>query len=184
MKAECYTPGTYHVIVNPESFANASDCTDTDDDITSSPNSRSSRGTKSGSRRRTRVKSRPSSAIETEDPNVVILSRFEDALTMNSGYWKASRVSPPTSTPRSKSPEGFDELDFSGIPIPNQPLFLEPAGEVEDAKLLNHFRRVVWRHLVQAGSSNTLLSNDGINIPGADIFEREAAHFRPVSCCI
>lgn len=183
MKAECYLPGTYHVVVNPDSFSNAADYTDdTDDDLHSSPNSKSGhRSTKSTSQPRNRIKSRPQSSMGTDDPNVVILTKFEDSFTINSGYWKPSRVTPPTSTARSKSPDEFDDNSLLNLPRQQQPLLLHHITHVEDARLLSHFRSVVWRHLVQTSPGSDYLPADGINIPGADIFEREAAGCRPVS---
>ncbi|KAK2873621.1 hypothetical protein FQN49_002227 [Arthroderma sp. PD_2] len=180
MKAECYLPGTYHVVVNPDSFANLTDeSEDSQDDLP--PTKRTARVAQSSSHKRnSSSKSRPRSSMESTDPNVVILSKFEDSMALNTSYWKSLRSSPQTVSSRSKSPESFEDNAVQESKKPKHPIFIGSAGHLEDARLLSHFRNVVWKHLVQGGLGHDPIHGSGTNMPGADIFEKEAANFLPL----
>ncbi|EZF92885.1 hypothetical protein H113_06326 [Trichophyton rubrum MR1459] len=180
MKAECYLPGTYHVVVNPDSFANLTDDSeDSQDELP--PIKKTVRPSQSASHKRNTSKSRPRSSTESSDPNVVILAKFEDSMALNTSYWKSMRSSPLTVTSRSKSPEDYEDSHLKDANKPKHPIFIGSTGHLEDAKLLSHFRGVVWKHLVQAALGHNHLHASHINMPGADIFEKEAANFLPVS---
>ncbi|KAM5438316.1 hypothetical protein MferCBS31731_005177 [Microsporum ferrugineum] len=179
MKAECYRPGTYHVIVNPDSFANLTDDSeDSQDELP--PTKKTARLAQPASHKRTTSKSRPRSSTESTDPNVVILSKFEDSMALNTSYWKSLRSSPQTVASRSKSPEDYNNGGFKEPDKPKHPIFIGPTGPLEDAKLLGHFRSVVWKHLVQGGLGHDHMHVNHLNMPGADIFEKEAANFLPL----
>ncbi|PGG99304.1 hypothetical protein AJ79_08571 [Helicocarpus griseus UAMH5409] len=185
MKAEAHSPGTYHVIVNPDSFSSLPEyATRTNNDSgsgseldngLSSKSEKSRRGHKRGS----------SSCTETGDPNVVILSKFEDAIPISSpGHWRSNmRPSPSTtSTSDSKSSAEFiDEVSFRDLADSfNQTYINSSEQHGEDTRLLLHFRRVVWSHLVQTAPRCDPSVRDIGNVPGSDIFEREAVTFRPL----
>ncbi|OAL70155.1 hypothetical protein A7D00_5685 [Trichophyton violaceum] len=179
MKAECYLPGTYHVVVNPDSFANLTDDSeDSQDELP--PIKKTVRPSQSASHKRNTSKSRPRSSTESSDPNVVILAKFEDSMALNTSYWKSMRSSPLTVTSRSKSPEDYEDSHLKDANKPKHPIFIGSTGHLEDAKLLSHFRGVVWKHLVQAALGHNHLHASHINMPGADIFEKEAANFLPL----
>ncbi|KAK2738267.1 hypothetical protein FQN57_007130 [Myotisia sp. PD_48] len=182
MKAECYTPGTYHVVVNPNSFANSpSYAEDTDEDV-SLASSGDIKKSMSQIGHSSTLGSRESSKVD--DPNVVILAKFEESWALTSNNWKTihSQSSPPTSTPRSKSPEEFSNSKSQDSNKLRYPILLQSVGRVEDARLLFHFRKVVWTHLVQAGSGDESIatSSSSNTFSGAEIFEGEATRFRPL----
>ncbi|EFR01749.1 hypothetical protein MGYG_04749 [Nannizzia gypsea CBS 118893] len=175
MKAECYRPGTYHVVVNPESFANLTD--DSEDSYDELP---CTKNATKPCHKRNISRSRPRSSTESTDPNVVILAKFEDSMALNTSYWKSIRSSPLTVTSRSKSPEDYEDSKLEGPNKPKHPIFIGSIGNLEDAKLLSHFRSVVWKHLVQGGLEHSHVHPSHVHMPGADIFEKEAANFLPL----
>lgn len=188
MKAEAYSPGTYHVIVNPESFSALPEYSDTTDNtsMSSSPGSDKDNIIKTRNGKRTRRHNRDNSSLtETGDPNVVILSKFEDSISISSpGHWRTNmRPSPSrSSTSGSKSSaELVDEVPVQDLVESFNHTFIDTTEQYgEDTRLLLHFRRVVWSHLVQTASRCESPAYEVGNAPGSDIFEREAATFHPV----
>ncbi|KAK2806917.1 hypothetical protein FQN51_005717 [Onygenales sp. PD_10] len=185
MKAEAYSPGTYHVVVNQESFASLPEyCDESRSERTSSsPDIDTANGTRINHARKSRREKRDSSATETGDPNVVILPKFEDSIPIASpGHWKAARLSPSTSTSDSKSPaEIIDEAPFQELVDSFNHAYLDANQHGrEDKRLLFHFRRVVWSHLVQTASPFSSPDSGSRTAPGSDIFELEARTFRPL----
>lgn len=178
-KAEAYSPGTYHVIVNPDSFSGLPEYAD---DSVEGPSIRDRTGSAansvvSGSRGEERENS-----IETDDPNVVILAKFEDSTRRPSSNWRASRPSPRLGATGSSSPAirpqfpPHDRVQEDSSRSLDQ--VITRGGQ--DARLLSHFRDVVWKQLVQVESPPESASTSHFNSPGVEIFEREAATFRPV----
>ncbi|KLJ07578.1 hypothetical protein EMPG_16936 [Blastomyces silverae] len=188
MKAEAHSPGTYHVIVNPESFSALPEYCDTTDNtsMSSSPGSDKDDTIKARARKRNRRHTRHNSSLtETGDPNVVILSKFEDSIPISSpGHWRNNtRPSPSrSSTSGSKSSaELVDELPLQDFMETFSPSYIDTTEQCgEDTRLLLHFRRVVWSHLVQTATRSESPAHGVGNAPGADIFEQEAATFRPL----
>ncbi|KKZ64832.1 hypothetical protein EMCG_09280 [[Emmonsia] crescens] len=188
MKAEAYSPGTYHVIVNPESFSALPEYSDATDNtsMSSSPGSDKDNIIKAKNKKRTRRHNRGNSSLtETGDPNVVILSKFEDSISISSpGHWRTNmRPSPSrSSTSGSKSSaELVDEVPVQDLVESFNHTFIDTTEQYgEDTRLLLHFRRVVWSHLVQTASRCESPAYDVGNAPGSDIFEREAATFHPL----
>ncbi|OJD27852.1 hypothetical protein ACJ73_00755 [Blastomyces percursus] len=188
MKAEAYSPGTYHVIVNPESFSALPEYSDTTDNtsMSSSPWSDEDDTIKARSRKRNKRHNRHNSSLtETGDPNVVILSKFEDSVPISSpSHWRSNiRPSPSrSSTSGSKSSAEFmDQAPIQDFLETFSQSYIDTTEQCgEDTRLLSHFRRVVWSHLVQAAARSESLSHGVGNAPGADIFEQEAATFRPL----
>ncbi|KAL2386352.1 hypothetical protein RJZ90_000748 [Blastomyces dermatitidis] len=188
MKAEAYSPGTYHVIVNPESFSALPEYSDTTDNTSMSSSSGSDKDdtlkARNGKRNR-RHNRHNSSLTETGDPNVVILSKFEDSIPISSpGHWRSSmRPSPSrSSTSGSKSStELVDEAPIRDFMETFSQSYIDTTEQYgEDTRLLLHFRRVVWSHLVQTATRSESPPHGVGNAPGADIFEQEAATFRPL----
>ncbi|KAL2215657.1 fungal-specific transcription factor domain-containing protein [Thermoascus aurantiacus ATCC 26904] len=178
-KAEAYSPGTYHVIVNPDSFSGLPEYAD---DSVEGPSIRDRTGSVansmvSGSRGEERENS-----IETDDPNVVILAKFEDSTRRPSSNWRASRPSPRLGATGSSSPAirpqfpPHDRVQEDSSRSLDQ--VITRGGQ--DARLLSHFRDVVWKQLVQVESPPESASTSHFNSPGVEIFEREAATFRPL----
>ncbi|EER42675.1 conserved hypothetical protein [Histoplasma capsulatum H143] len=188
MKAEAYSPGTYHVIVNPESFSSLPEYSDTTDNtsMSSSPGSGKDDTTNAGNRKRGRKHNRDNSSLtETGDPNVVILSKFEDSIPISSpGHWRTNMRQSPSRSSTSGSKSSAELVDEVPVQDPVESFdqsYIDTTEQyVEDTRLLLHFRRVVWSHLVQTASRCESPVYDVCNAPGSDIFEQEAATFRPL----
>jgi hypothetical protein len=179
-KAEASHPGTYHVIVNPDSFSGLPEYADDSLDELNIGSLSLRRGSAtssmlSGSRRDDREGS-----IETSDPNVIILNRFEDSTHRSPTQWKRSRLSPGSDVTSASSlaiPVPF-LIDEQGV----RPLDLVVAHGGQDERLLSHFRDVVWKQLIQGQSTRELSSPLSSPIfPSVEIFEEVASTFRPVS---
>ncbi|EGC42767.1 conserved hypothetical protein [Histoplasma capsulatum var. duboisii H88] len=189
MKAEAYSPGTYHVIVNPESFSSLPEYSDTTDNtsMSSSPGSGKDDTTNAGNRKRGRKHNRDNSSLtETGDPNVVILSKFEDSIPISSpGHWRTNMRQSPSRSSTSGSKSSAELVDEVPVQDPVESFdqsYIDTTEQyVEDTRLLLHFRRVVWSHLVQTASRCESPVYDVCNAPGSDIFEQEAATFRPIA---
>ncbi|PGH10810.1 hypothetical protein AJ80_07361 [Polytolypa hystricis UAMH7299] len=186
MKAEISRPGTYHVVVNPDSFVELPEYAEGATDRLSPPN-------KDNIDKHNRKKEKRSlikipSPTETEDPNVVILPRFEEAdafqVARHPSPRTATRSSPTASkSGRRKSPETPRQRTDIVVPVSrSSPPYSIPELQEEDVRLLRHFRRVVWTHLVQtAPQYDTIAASTGYpDAFGTDIFEQEAATFRPL----
>lgn len=180
-KAEASFPGTYHVIVNPESFSNLPEYTDDSSSVDLNiGHLKIRRG--SGTSSTLSQKDDLHSISEVSDPNTVILDTFEDSTHRSPvANWRRARLSPAsdiTSTSTLASPTFFP-------PEQHGPLTLDPATarySSQEELLLAHFRDVVWKQLIQGQSSHDLFSPISSPItPGVEIFEDLASTFQPVS---
>jgi hypothetical protein len=186
MKSECYSPGTFHVVLNPDSFKCLPEYADDE--------SGSSRGvseidriaaTGPASVGPTTLTRTQDACAGSDDPNVVILSRFEELLTVLT-YWNpASRCSPSGNTIDSVSSTDLDDdhssREYSALISPTPADCLSIQHQTEDSRLLQHFHAVIWKYLAQTDLD--LLQpavRDALSV-GGDIFERQASTFRPVS---
>lgn len=176
-KAENGYPGTYHVIATPDSFVGLPEYSDELSLDSSSKSLKSRRGSATSS-----LLSRESSSNETNDPNVVILDRFEDnTQRYTMPQWRKPRLSPAssmvTSPPLAASPLQFP---FEGYYTLSHVLGVERGSQ--DERLLTHFRDVVWKQLIQGQYTQELFSPlSSPMIPGAEMFEEIASTFPPVS---
>ncbi|KAJ5195124.1 transcriptional regulator family: Fungal Specific TF [Penicillium cinerascens] len=182
-KAEASSPGTYHVVVIPDSFSTLPEYVDDASD--------KSRSEASGS-----VANSPMSRSKAEsdagtDPNVVILKTFEDVTRRSSSNGRTPRASP---TSEIADPFGSLSLDPilaslpSSIKFEDDMSFLDPYIEQhsQDTALFAHFRHVVWKQLFphDRGQDDSFgLESSGMTL-SADFLEREAAHFPPLSDAI
>lgn len=155
-KAKAYTPGTYYVIVNPDSFSGLPEYA----------------GSITNSKVDNIQGDKQINIIETNDPNIVILRKFEDAPQRLS--WQTSGLSETSEASTSTFPQL--SLQNSVMDKLHKQQERMAIKGIKHAKLLAHFRNFVWKRLVQTG-----FPISHFHIPGAEIFEQEAATFRPVS---
>ena len=194
-KAECAIPGTYNVVVNPESFRHLPEYSEdsgtrNEGSLSASlPNSQSLDGM------------RRSLAYKSDDPNVITLLRFEDTTRRSTLQWQDS-CSPPTSevsiarlsTDGVDGADGVEGMDGGAVPDglksidgvedgdgetridPTKSLMYRAASGGQDWHLLQQFRNVVWRQLTQVLPEHSEYASSG-----TDVLERAAAFFPPVS---
>ncbi|KAJ5748069.1 uncharacterized protein N7511_009765 [Penicillium nucicola] len=163
-KAEAFSPGTYHVVMTPDSFSSLPESS-----VANSPTSA--------------AKSECSG--RSDDPNVVILKTFED-VTRRSPNGKMSRISPT-----SEISDPFCALSLSPImpslPSPSVKLenmtYLNLDQQSQDSTLFSHFRHVVWRQLFPHDHrlDDSYGSDSHFMTLSVDFLEQEATHFPPLS---
>ncbi|KAK3715258.1 hypothetical protein LTR37_007225 [Vermiconidia calcicola] len=177
-KAETRRPGTFGVVVTPESFSELPEYAGT----SSSPDSR-----------RMSVQSQTSSFSNNNsslgrslsrgrtDPNVVVLDRFEDVSSTSAGPFRI-----PSPARRPSLPDGLQYLTISTSSLPTfSPSSSSPSatpsltpGLRPDNHFISHFRHYVLPLLVQPqiGAS----TNDVLTDSTRDMFEVEALRFPPL----
>ncbi|KAI9759436.1 MAG: hypothetical protein M4579_002350 [Chaenotheca gracillima] len=177
-KAESYDPGTYHVIVNPESFAGLPEYSEDD------PASEFGSGDTEVSHSFHESASSSSPSVElTGDSNVVILRKFEDPSRRPSAYVQtrsASRSPVPVQSSRAnvsplRSRSTLEEV-FTGINA------LEEAPQISaDWRLASYYRSFVSRRVIGVHQSGmTSVSHEDQTQQG-DAYEAVASSFRPLS---
>lgn len=127
-KAERASPGTFHVVVNPESFSHLPEYSDDSVDGASTHISNLRRGSLASSIGKARLDGVPFLA-ESPDPTTVILSRFEDSMRRtNTGKGKQTSTSPilthtpfPSAFHAVNIPDGTADGMQDGMPddVPN-----------------------------------------------------------------
>jgi hypothetical protein len=167
-KAEIHRPGTFAVVATPDSFSSLPEyahrgrrpSTQSAQDSIGSPGSSSSR------------------SVTRPDPNVVVLERFEEAAPPQS-------MSYPVAVPsrRPSMPDVMRKLSLTTSPQVTNPAFSPPPYTripSSDEHLTDHFRRNIVLRLIQPVLQGQV--QHGL-VPGStkDIFELEAARYRPVS---
>ena len=115
-----------------------------------------------------------------EDPNVVILPRFEDATRRATSQWKETRS--PSSPRLSINPSEMTtmplaegRLNFEG----EQSLMQRAAEGGQDSNLLQHFRSHIWCQFAQIEYKNRAPASTRRS--GVEVLEQAARHFPPVS---
>ena len=172
-KAETRRPGTFGVVVTPESFA------DLPEYAATSP-------TESG--RRASIQSSASSLANygtslvraptrsQTDPNVVILDRFEDATPPPSALLPS-----PTD---SRRPSLHDRIQYltiaTSLPVPQTLLSTSPLTQLSPLgdPFVSHFRHYVLPRLIQPQVND--MPYDILTTRTKDIFEIEAQRFTPL----
>jgi hypothetical protein len=187
-KAECTSPGTYNVVVNPESFQHLPEYGD-DGETKSLRLSPLRRGSLATSMASSQGRDSGVDGVHQidgghhtrEDPNVVILPRFEDTTRRATSHWKENRSpsSPRLTTSSSETTttasvaEG--RLKFEG----EQSLMQRAAEGGQDSNLLQHFRNHIWCQLAQVEHQNRAPTSTRGS--GVEVLEHAARHFPPVS---
>jgi hypothetical protein len=186
-KAECTSPGTYNVVVNPESFQHLPEYND-DSDVKSLRLSPLRRASLAASMTSSHGRDGVDGVHQvdgvhhgSEDPNVVILGRFEDATRRATLQWKDSRSpsSPRATTTSSEvsAPIADGHMDFD----PTQSLMQRAAEGGQDSNLLQHFRNHIWRQLAQIEHESTAPASVQAVPSGVEVLEHAARFFAPVS---
>lgn len=177
-KAERTSPGTYNVVVNPDSFQHMPEYSD-DPDLKSlrlSPLRRGSLATSLASS--LGKESSLDAGSLSGDPNIVVLPRFEDTARRATAQWRD--LKPPTSPLLPSLKIEVKEEDSSAeSPSMRQTTVTAPQHEGQDSKYMVQFRNVVWKQLVQAEPAENGASASPSS--SADVIEEVAANFPPVS---
>lgn len=184
-KAEYRAPGTYNVVVNPSSFTVLREYRESSPDLTSN----TSLVAKSSPQRRRRTSSIPRQTSRgdlPDDPNVVILAKFEgEAVGMP--IFSNRHVRSTTSTTSSPSLSSSATITshaegnpFSSETLPNQKLFQLPFRDGQDHQLIAHFNKFVQPSLAQVHRDALGTPLDTDTLLAYDVFAQQAAHFPPV----
>ncbi|PTU19230.1 hypothetical protein P175DRAFT_0461771 [Aspergillus ochraceoroseus IBT 24754] len=161
-KAQGSIPGTYHVIVIPESFSHLPEYTE--DVLEAVPSNQLSSPVSDYSAHDPTDDVSPS-----EDPNVVILHRFRDSRKQAYPIRRTATHSPDSDL-------GSSTLSAVSMYAALQDIAEDQGSEsVVDLRnyeiaLLDHFQNTLWMHLIPGG--------DGYL--GANVFEQEASNFPPL----
>ncbi|KAL5333749.1 hypothetical protein BJX70DRAFT_391932 [Aspergillus crustosus] len=160
-KAQGSVPGTYHVIVVPESFSRLPEYTeDAFEAVPSNPYSSPLSEYSSYD---------PMDEVTTsEDPNVVILNRFKDSR-------KQAYSSRPSYTQSPESDLGSNSISTAMMYTSLQDISEGQVSEsvdfdTFDLPLLDHFQNVVWMQLIPGGHGYL----------DAHVFEQEVSNFPPL----
>lgn len=185
-KAESQNPGTYHVVVNPESFSHLPEYNEEFNETSASKSPELRRGSLAlstiSSIGRDAVTETENSYV-VEDENTVIVRRFEDTSRRGTFSSKDSRafespVVPRTqmtteSPPDESEPAGGIKGDFSLLSV--------AARGGEDSALLDRFRNRVIQQIVHFPYESVDSLGQPVISLGAEIFEEAAALSPPVS---
>ena len=159
-KAELASPGTYHVVVNPDSFQRLPEYSD-DDAPRRDRLSPLRRGSLAASLASSFGKDSTGDKSVPGDPNVVVLPRFEDVARRQTGKDCKSPTSPNLRRIKTE-----DETKHSP----------EREQEANEERYIRRFRDVVWRQLVPAEVDQL----DGMERSSSMLVETEAQYFPPV----
>ncbi|KAJ5040090.1 hypothetical protein NUH16_009891 [Penicillium rubens] len=178
-KAEGVSPGTYLVVMTPDSFSSLPEYAD---DAIEKARSNST------SERRSSAASSPASAAKGDDPNVVILKTFEDVTRRSPSNGKTLGISPT-----SEISDPFCNLslspNFTSLPSPDvkveEMAFLDPRldRQGQDCTIFSHFRQVIWRQLFPHDHrlDDSCGSDSHFMTLSMDFLEQEATRFPPLS---
>lgn len=188
-KAEFRKAGTYHVIVNPESFADLTEYKDYRD----SPKSTPSQGPSSihsdlfssDQNLYSDTCDSENSTQASDDPDIVILKVFEDDTLKLVIPGDLSMQRRPSRTPTLSIPSSATSIsrpDYFKFSYDNTPLIKMASKDGRDHELIFFYKTFVHRHLAQVhrDSLGTSLETGVLSAP--DVFERHAANFLPVCC--
>lgn len=181
-KAEYRAPGTYNVVVNPSSFTVLKEYRETSHD--SIPNA--GLVTKSLPQRQRSIPRETSREDLQDDPNVVILAKFEgEVVSMPTSNLRHVRSTTSTTSSPSLSPSvtftsHVDNNPFSSQASPNQKLLQLPFRDGQDHQLIAHFNRFVQPSLAQVHRDALGTPLDTDTLLAYDVFAQQAAHFPPV----
>ncbi|KAI9717547.1 MAG: hypothetical protein M1812_004688 [Candelaria pacifica] len=183
-KAESQDPGTFNVIVNPDSFLGLPEYSDSG---SPAPLEISAARHDAGQRiNHTNLEARPY-RDQVRDPNIVVLRKFEDSgKRLSTLPWQSQ--SQPKSSKSSVSPllssagvsRHTDDLEVSDESRSDRSMIEIARRGGKDAKLLEHYRGFVWRQVIQIHRHRVSRpAGAGVNAD-VDAFEEEAGTFPPL----
>ena len=190
-KAEFRKPGSYHVVVNPSSFA------DFDEYKNSRHGGNSPKSIKSERRGSEQGHQLINSQTQfgephgdhsndtqtSNDPDIVVLKTFEDDAHKLGSPTTAVVQAHPLRTPTLSIPSfggsahGADQFRFS---YENTPLMRMAHQDGRDHQLVFYYKTFVHRHLAQVHRDTLGTPSETGALSAPDVFERQAASFLPV----
>lgn len=185
-KAEFRKAGTYHVIVNPESFEHCEDYR-----TGGSPNSTTSKEPESDrwkplcSDQSQNNSTEPSiSDIHySDDPDIVILKVFENVtskLLPPSSITSKGRPSTISSLPISSSATVASPQEYPQFSYDDTPWMKMANKNGRDHPIIYYYKNFVYRHIAQVHRDSLGTSSETGALSAQDVFERQAANFVPV----
>lgn len=182
-KAEYRAPGTYNIVVNPSSFIDLEEYREFLDDV--KPNLGSMlKDLPQRQQSLDSVQSRSSGEDFSDDPDIVILSKFEDDMgglsNINTQYSRV--VSSVTPTPSDSSCTSLIQHGEPASALGEAPTFLQVLHrDGVDQQLISHYNNFMRRSFaqVQRDSLGTLFGNDETS--AHQIIGQQAVGFPPVS---
>lgn len=185
-KAESQNPGTYHVVVNPDSFAHLPEYYEelNEPSVSRSPELRRDSlalSTVSSVERDTVTGTENS--FHVEDENTVIVRRFEDTSRRGTFSSKDGRILESPVVPRARltTESSLEEVEPSRTVQGEFSLLRAAAGGKKDSALLDRFRSRVIQQVVHFSHERADSLQQDVRSPGAEIFEEAAAFSPPVS---
>ena len=190
-KAEFRKPGSYHLVVNPSSFAEFDEYKDNVLDR-NSPKSATPKG--SGNEYSSHFSNDQTQHDElhsndfielqaSRDPDIVILKVFEDeshklGSPTSAVVQRRASTTPVISQPSSAG--STSRANYFRFSYDNTPLMRMAHKDGRDHQLVYHYKTFVHRHLAQVhrDTLGTSLETGALSAP--DVFERQAASFLPV----
>lgn len=187
-KAELKAPGTYHIIVNPSSFADLGEPSEGD----KTNDSPTANGSWSGLLRSEGIAEHLRSPIlgaNVQDPDIVILRKFEDNTRRLPPWPTHSHSSTPKTAPLTSFVSGspssstsvsqrHDNSRRASAPDTSLSLLDTAIQRRQDDRLLSHYRNFVRRKTFDIWSRRNLISWD--EGPTHDIFEPLFESYPPV----
>ena len=182
-KAGFQIPGTYYIVLNASSFAELEEYQTTDVD-TERRSKESSRDSQQSSHALGINSNQGTDKLSIEDPNVVILSRFEETPPRMSFLNRSSNTVaaiPLSSSSTAHSTESLNILEQSPKSTQQQVDSTSADTAQPVLRLLSHYRSYVRRYIMHYGQLSPSTSTTAAPLPSEDLFEREANIFPPVS---
>ena len=190
-KAEFRKPGSYHLVVNPSSFAEFDEYKDNGHDR-NSPRSATSKGSgneysghfSNSQTQYDELHGYDFNEMQTSgDPDIVILKVFEDeshklGSPTSAVVQRRASTTPVLSQPSSAG--STSRANYFKFSYDNTPLMRMAHKDGRDHQLVYYYKNFVHRHLAQVhrDSLGTSLETGALSAP--DVFERQAASFLPV----
>ena len=181
-KAEFQLPGTYFVVLTDASFADLEEYQLSKDEVTRRQSISTAGYMQQGLIWGTHS-SQGTQAYFTQDPNVVILDKFEETPLKPppSNHPDTGRTSPPTPT---SLPTRFaaqtSRRELPPDSLQQQAQTAEGSPNRHEANLLSHYRSSIRQHLIPGNLASVAISGTTNPSMSDDMFEREAVTFPPV----